>query len=385
MRLINSRFYGMSALLLLLLTCSIISDAKADNEQQLEQLKVEIKQLKDWLKKAKREYSDADNALRQSDEEVSNVLRDIEQTRRQLQNEQKQLDDLQQQQQQLQKKQNRHQQNLQQQIRKSYEVGQNQALKLWLSQDNPGATQRTLRYYDYLNKARVEAIDVITVDLARLNNIKLDIVDQKKRLTKTEFGLQQQQRQLQQQRQQQKDVIAKLQRDMSSNEQVLKQKAADQLRLQTLLAEVRNLISSSRNKLDEKPFSEMRGRLPTPVKGPVLNAFGQKTPASRSRWQGWQIAAKDGQSVTAVHHGQVVFADWLRGFGLLLILDHGDDYLTLYAHNQTLFFEPGTWVSQGDVIAEIGRSGGLTDARLYFEIRHQGQPQDPANWLTRRG
>lgn len=387
--LASCRFCGITAVFLLVFLLVFITTAiptaNADNEQQLEQLKAEISQLKGWLKQAKKEYSDADNALRQSDQEVSNVLRKIEQTQRQLRKEQRQLDTLKKQQRILQNKQSQHQQGLQQQVRNRYQVGQNQALKLWLSQDNPDTVQRTLRYYDYLNQARVSAINVIANDLTRLQNIQLDIVDQQKQLANTEFGLQQQQRQLQQQRQQQKDVIAKLQRDMNSNEQQLQQKTADQLRLKALLAEVRTLVSSSRHKLDEKPFAEMRGRLPVPVKGPVLNAFGQKNPASRSRWQGWQIAANDGQSITAVHHGQVVFADWLRGFGLLLILDHGDDYLTLYAHNQTLFVEPGTWVSQGEVIAEMGRSGGLTDARLYFEIRYQGQPQDPASWVIRKG
>lgn len=101
-------------------------------------------------------------------------------------------------------------------------------------------------------------------------------------------------------------------------------------------------------------------------------------------WTGWLIAADEGTAVNAVHPGRVVFSDYLRGHGLVLIIDHGDDYLSLYAHNQVLLKEPGDWVKQGERIALVGKSGGLEDSALYFEIRHNGRPQDPRNWLARR-
>lgn len=367
------------------LSISYCNPVLANNQQQLDQLKSEIQQLKGWLDKAKGDYSNADNALRQSDEEISDVLKNIEKIRRQLQQEKQQLQQLQQQQKSLQSQQLRQQQGLQQQVRQTYQLGQSQAMKLWLSTDDPGSVQRSLRYHGYFSRARAQTIEQITTDLHRLRTIQLDISQQQARLEQTEATLNQRYSRLAEQRQQQKDVVAKLQREMTSNEKNLRQKTEDQARLKALLEEVSALATDYSSMRDKQPFNSMRGQLPRPLKGRIINSFGQRNISARNRWQGWQIAATDGQPVKAVHHGQVVFADWLRGFGLLLILDHGDDYLTLYAHNQTLFFEPGNWVGRGDIIAESGRSGGLTDARLYFEIRHQGQPKDPANWLIGRG
>ena len=133
-----------------------------------------------------------------------------------------------------------------------------------------------------------------------------------------------------------------------------------------------------------KPIAEFKGRLPWPIKGKVLRRFGSVDKASKVRWNGLLIQAPEGRDIKAVHYGRVVFADWLRGFGLLVILDHGDDYMSLYGHNQTLYVEKGDWVASGDVVASAGNSGGLEQTGLYFEIRKNGQPQNPRRWITKR-
>jgi septal ring factor EnvC (AmiA/AmiB activator) len=171
---------------------------------------------------------------------------------------------------------------------------------------------------------------------------------------------------------------------MSSESERLKKRQADRKRLEELLNEVETLISNSPRRNDERPFKDMRGKLDRPLPGPILAAFGNRNNGNKSRWEGWKIGTKEGTSVRSIHHGRVVFSDWLRGFGLLIIIDHGQGYLSLYAHNQTLQRDVGSWVNGGDTIATAGQSGGQDKPALYFEIRHNGKPQDPAVWLKRR-
>jgi septal ring factor EnvC (AmiA/AmiB activator) len=112
-----------------------------------------------------------------------------------------------------------------------------------------------------------------------------------------------------------------------------------------------------------------------------LHAYGSYRLSSQLTWNGIFYGGSSGSDVTAIHYGRVIFSDYLKGYGLLLIVDHGDGYMSLYAHNQTLYKEIGDWVSSKEVIAAVGNSGGLEHSGLYFEIRHQGQPQDPKQWL----
>jgi septal ring factor EnvC (AmiA/AmiB activator) len=120
--------------------------------------------------------------------------------------------------------------------------------------------------------------------------------------------------------------------------------------------------------------------MPWPVKGKPSNTFGRARNEGKMRWQGITIPAKEGVTVRAIHHGRVVYSDWLRGSGLLLIIDHGDGYMSLYAHNQSLLRDVGEWVTAGTPISTVGSSGGRDRAALYFEIRHQGKPTNPAKW-----
>lgn len=135
--------------------------------------------------------------------------------------------------------------------------------------------------------------------------------------------------------------------------------------------------------VSNRPFKELKGKLPWPTQGKIIKQFGSARATNKVRWQGLMIASDEGAPVHAVHHGRVVFADYLRGHGLLLIIDHGDSFLSLYAHNQMLYKEIGDWVSAGEEIATVGQSGGQDQAGLYFELRHQGKPTNPNSWLKK--
>jgi septal ring factor EnvC (AmiA/AmiB activator) len=154
----------------------------------------------------------------------------------------------------------------------------------------------------------------------------------------------------------------------------------DQLRLEKLIAQLKKSMTT----LDGAEFAARKGSLPWPVEGKVNKRFGQARAGGRLKWQGNLILAPTDSSIKAVHRGRVVFADWLRGFGLLTIIDHGDEYMTLYAHSDAILKQVGDFVESGEPIATVGSSGAQSTPSLYFELRQKGIPQNPNSWFSAR-
>ena len=368
---------------LLLTALLLCGKAVANDEQQLSNLKQEIKKLEQWLNTARDEHSQLDQALRKSDLEIAELLKKIERTRTELKEEQSRLKKLRLEQSQLRELKQQHRQHLAEQLRSAQKLGDQGPLKLLLNQNDPQQAQRMMRYFDYFNVARIKNIQRLLAEQQHLDTIAEQILQQERKLQQSESRLLKQNRALTTRKQAQKKLLASLSKQLSSKEQRLRRKQTDRKRLEKLLGEVQNLISNSPRKNDERPFRAMKGKLPRPASGRISKAFGNRRD-QHARWDGWLINTLEGQKVRAVHHGRVVFSDWLRGFGLITIIDHGHGYLSLYAHNQTLFHDVGTWVNQGDTLALSGINQDSGKANLYFEIRHQGRPQDPAVWLKRR-
>lgn len=368
--------------LTLILMVSLCLPAWADDQARLNEVKAEIKKLQNWLSAAREEQDELQQKLRKSDQDIAALLKEIEQTRARLREEQTRLKKLQTEQAQVRQLRNRHQTLLRQQLREAHQLGNEAALRFWLTQDDPTQNQRMTRYFGYFNRARLKNLTNTITELQRLDNLEVLIAEQQRTLQKTDARLSRENDTLASRRRDQQVLLAKLDRQVTSESQRLKQREADRKRLESLLTEVETLVSNSPRQNDEVPFKQMRGKLPRPLAGPVLAAFGNRN-GPNARWEGWKIGAREGANITAVHHGRVVFSEWLRGFGLLLILDHGDGYLSLYAHNETLLRDVGSWVNGGELIATAGKSGGQQRVALYFEIRHKGRPQDPAAWLRR--
>ena len=355
-----------------------------DDEQRLKEVQAEIKKLQAWLSDAREEYGDLQKKLQESDKEIAALVKQIDETRARLREEQTRLKKLRTEQAQVRQLRNRHQKLLTDQVRIARQMGDEAALRFWLTQDDPAKNQRMIRYFGYFNRSRLEHLHETILELARLDQLEMLIAAQEKKLRDTDERLSIESKKLEKSRAYNQTLLSKLSKEMNSESDRLKKREADRKRLEALLAEVETLVSNSPRHNDELPFKRMKGKLPRPAAGPVLAAFGNRNASNMSRWEGWKIGANEGADIRAVHHGRVVFSDWLRGFGLLLILDHGDGYMSLYAHNQTLLRDVGNWVNGGDIIASAGKSGGLDSAALYFEIRHNGRPQDPAAWLSRR-
>ena len=185
------------------------------------------------------------------------------------------------------------------------------------------------------------------------------------------------------QRKSREKALAALDAELADGSARLASLEQDRARLADLVKRLRDVLSDIPKELEPpRSFKALRGRLPWPVKGRVARRFGAARPESGLRWQGVVLEAPEGREVRAVAHGHVVFADWLRGFGLMVILDHGGGYMSLYGHNESLLREPGEWVAPGDVLATVGDSGAHSRAGLYFEIRRDGRPQNPAQWCS---
>ena len=161
----------------------------------------------------------------------------------------------------------------------------------------------------------------------------------------------------------------------------MKKLVANEQLLQQLLKEIRKIMPTMLTEIDKREtFGKRRGRLRWPAIGKVKKLFGKPRQAANVKWNGVLIPGKEGNNVRAISHGRVAYADWLRGYGMLIIIDHGDGYMTLYGYNQALYKETGDWVEEGEIVATVGRSGGQKKSGLYFEVRVKGQPSNPAKW-----
>lgn len=394
-----------------LLALPLLSQA-ADSEatrSQLEQLKKELGKLQGMLTQFRDERSRLQGDLKKSEQEISASEKRIRDIQQQLQEQEQELKKLEQQRRQLEQDRSSQRGHIERQVRSAYQLGRQSKMKALLNQEEPARLSRTMVYYDYFNRARAEQIDAYIELLSEIDSVQPQIEQKSSQLLAAKAELDQRQQQLLGAKQERQRALAKLNATIKSKDEEYKQMAQDRGALEALLKRLEReaLAAAARQRqktqppapsqpgggvfditatspvAGTQPFGQLRGKLPWPVAGKAVNRFGSQRGNSPLRWQGINIAAREGETVRAIHHGKVVFADWLRGSGLLLIVDHGGGFLSLYAHNQTLLRNVGDSVRAGDAIATVGSSGGQAQAGLYFEIRHKGVPADPAQWCRR--
>jgi septal ring factor EnvC (AmiA/AmiB activator) len=265
----------------------------------------------------------------------------------------------------------------------AYAMGRQQQIKLLLNQEQPSAVGRMLVYFSYLSRARQAKIEAMQSTLQHLEAVKEDIQLKSEALTALQEEQRQQAARLEVQRQKREQVLAQVTAQLHSQGGELRRLQQDEKQLQALVHSLQELLSDiPADASQQKPFKALKGRLRWPARGQLVKRFGSLRGNSGLKWQGVLIEAPEGGQVRAVSQGRVAFADWMRGFGLLLIIDHGDGYMSLYGQNEALYKEVGEWVDSGEVVATLGASGGQTEAGLYFEIRHNGQPVNPLNWCA---
>ena len=260
----------------------------------------------------------------------------------------------------------------------AYRIGQYEYVKLFLNQENPAYLDRMLSYFGYFNQARLQLVGEIKKILAQLAETRQDIVNRTHELQVLQLQLARQKQRLLALKTQREQVLQHLKRQIKDHEAELVQFAADKRALQKMLQQLPAQV------LRQK-FYRLRGHLPWPVTGQLISQFGQTIAHSHLKHNGVFIRAEAGQAVQAVSKGKVVFADWLSGFGLLLIVEHAKGYMSLYGHNQSLYKRVGEWVDSGEMLATVGNSGGYRQSGLYFELRHKGVPLDPTKWCRKTG
>lgn len=266
---------------------------------------------------------------------------------------------------------------------KGYPIKRHSTLKLVLNQEDPQRTARVLAYHQRLTKHGLSMLKELSVDIARITETQQSLAKQADVL---ETLIAQQTTEVQAARElvkRREQTLAEIDRDIDQSNLALERLLEDEARLAAILslAEERSVDEVL---TDEPPdILSMKSALPMPARGEIARRYGQRRDGGHA-WRGWLIETQTQAPVHAVASGRVVYANWLRGYGLLLIIDHQDQVLSLYAHNETLFFEVGDWVRQGAQIATAGqpRIDPLNNrSGIYFELRESGEPQDPAAWL----
>ncbi len=266
------------------------------------------------------------------------------------------------------------------QVKSAYALGRQQQLKLLFSQQDSRRSSRMMTYYQYFNKAKMQQLSRINSDLKQLDVLNQQNEQEKHHLALLIADANAQQKKLIKSKKERKKILTNIKKDYQENVTQLSRLKKNEQQLKhliTQLQQVKQQVTPSVS-TTHQPFSSLKGRLPWPVKGKIIQAFGSAR--SGSQWQGVLIKASVGTKIKAIAHGQVIFSDWLKGYGLLVIVKHDNKYVSLYAYNQSLYKQVGDWIVVGDILATAGNSGGQEKAGLYFEIRNKSTPLNPKKW-----
>jgi septal ring factor EnvC (AmiA/AmiB activator) len=354
--------------------------ASADPEAQLEDLRDRIRRVQAdiesqterrdeetaSLRKAERDAAAAARALRATETRLKEsrarqaaLKAEVEAGRRQLESGQKALSS---------------------QIRAVYTGGRAERLRLLMNQEDPARAGRILVYYRYLSDTRVEEINRVTTEIKKLARAERDLAANTAELETLATTQADEARELKAAREARSGAVARLDARIRDRQSEAKKLAAEAATLEALVEELRRALVDL-PEADREAFSTLKGKLDWPTAGVLINDYGQPRAGGSIKWNGVVIGTDRGRDVRAIYHGRVAYADWLPGMGLLLVIEHGDGYMSLYGHNETLYKRVGDWVEPGEVVAGVGDTGGKSRSALYFEIRREGHPENPHRWF----
>jgi septal ring factor EnvC (AmiA/AmiB activator) len=393
----------------LLLLFSLPAAAALDDRQdELKTIQHKIERLKEELEQSAEDRSETADSLKKSERRISEVnrgLRELRQKQEQLLGELSRLggatrsteDEARAQEAQL-----------AQLLRQRYSQRGDDGARLLLNGKDPAETQRLIAYFAYIGRARSALIEQHRATLNQLDAMRRDTVARKQDLSSVEREREAQRSALEKEKSVRQGMLDKLSERIRSQRKEIGTLQRDEKRLGKLIEKLRTLAEAKKSKkptptkpgerpkagekvkavadasLDGIHFAKLRGKLAFPVAGEIIARFGQDRSGGGPAWKGLFIRARSGQEVRSVATGEVVFSDWLRGFGNLLIVDHGGGYLSLYSNNESLYKQAGTRVRAGDAVASVGNTGGQEEPGLYFELRHLGKPFDPMTWVSAR-
>lgn len=353
-------------------------------EKKLQTLETEINKFRKMLDATSGERSKLEQTLQSNEESINDLLKEIDSIQQQLTRGENKIGVLRREQSDLEAAQHKQQDYLVQQIRAAYEIGTQSYMKVLLNLEDPDQVDRMLTYYDYFNRARAEQIQQYRATIEQLDSVKRLLETENRALVDNRARVVEQEQSLQIVRSDKQVTLRQLNREIASTGGEIRKLSQSREELESLLANINLNIEALPSAVDAASFASRRGMMELPINGTIVNRYGSRRSNAKLTWNGVFITAEQGEPVQAIHYGRVVFSDWLRGFGLMIIVSHGEGYMSLYGHNQVLYKETGDWVSAGDNIAAVGDSGGQSQMGLYFEIRQSGKTKNPQQWCQQR-
>lgn len=409
----------------LLLTGSpmLPADERSQAQQDIRKAEQDIAELEKLIRQIQTEKSAAQQALQQTEKEIGDLEKNIRSLEAEQKKNEQEILEFEIEKGKFESRRRQQQKLVALQSRAAYQAGQSEPLRLFFNQQDPALVSHNLTYYQYLQQARQQQIKQFQATVRQLSELQAAIDLHQQELEQQKTQLQQQRDQLAELRQQRRQLVAELDKKQQGSQQQLSSRKQEQKKLNDLLAAIEQKLArqaeqerlrrererqlalqknQDRIRQQQAPvrggqqvssqfshpggnFAQARGKLPWPVNGRLLAGFGSPRNDTRSKWDGVLIQATEGHQVRVIHPGRVVFADWLRGSGLLVIVDHNDGYLSLYGHNQSLLVDAGDYLKAGQPIATVGNTGGQSQSALYFAIRKQGQATDPGQWCRSQG
>lgn len=384
------------------------------SKESLQELQNRIQNLKQELDRTEDAHADARDALKQSEQAISESNRKLMELAKQQKDSTAALDSIRKDKVGLETTISAQKQLLADLFYRQYVNGQQSYLRTLLEQRDPNEMTRDIYYLGYVSRARANLIADLQHNLDHVAQLDTQTESALQKVAELKQAQEKERQELQKQQAERKDVLNKLSAQIKSQRGEISRLQRDEKRLSQLIERLSRIVSKPASKPARKrtqvqesaepapkaqaernetlptpyagngAFASLRGKLHLPVRGELANRFGAARAESGISWKGLFIRAQEGTEVRSVANGRVVFADWLRGFGNLLIVDHGDGYMSLYGNNQTLLKKAGDEVGAGDAIAAVGSSGGIPEAGLYFEMRYQSKPFDPLSWCSLR-
>ncbi len=362
----------------LLLSCGILC---ASDQDDLKAVVRELEELNEQLQEFQSNRSDLERDMRDQEIKLSSLHREIYNNDRALDLVKAQLESLNENHNSLTRLMLAQEQELRADLIAMYKTGNAEPIKMVLNQEDPAQFSRMLIYYRYLVEARSAKIEAFAETIAQIQHNRDAEQIKSRELSEITSELRKQKTSLDASLARRERLLSRLESRILTAEQRIREHEESARRLEQLISDAAERIARLKPPADYRPFAELKGQYQWPVSGRVSHGYGSLQ-SGDLRWQGVVFNVVGGTEVRSIHHGRVVFADYIRGYGLLVIVDHEDGYMTLYGHNQSLFVEPGDWVVPGEQLALAGNTGRLSDTGLYFEIRQNGKAVNPAHWCS---
>lgn len=363
--------------MILLLACAVCAQEPAE---KLEDVRTRIKTLEGSIQSARDEIETLLAELQHSESSLSEAKQKLHGVEAQIAAQLQRLDDLQSQKEGIESDLQSQREWLAIQINLAYRAGRHDYLKMLLNQEDPALVGRMLVYHDYFIKARTARIAEARQSLTRMQEVREELEQETLALEQLRARELAEFQRIEGFRASRTQAVERLRVLITGRGQELQTLQANERELIALLERLKRHTAVEPVFGDAPPFESLRGKLPWPAPGPIVDPFGVPKKGGKLRTQGVTIAAEEGTDVRAVGSGRVVFADWFRNLGLLLIIDHGGGFMSLYGHNEQLLKKQGDTVHAGDVISRVGDTGGQDRTGLYFELRNSGDPVDPTQW-----